>query len=218
MTLFTDMSDLPDIGIQQIEFTLQRNIRGFTGGRSKQFVQEHRDPRWVAAFTFVPHWNDDNRTITAWWNAQRGGLRSFLAYHADRALPMAYPNGFSALQRLDASTFDGTGTIKELAAYSLTCSALPIGFVVSQGDMIGLVEGDRRGLYEVAATATADGSGDCTISIEPAIDVSVFSTSATFNLHKPVCKMIVDHDSFQTGRDFKQGPMPASFSAAQRLY
>lgn len=204
---------LPSSGIAGVTFDLEEYmaINDLFGGETD--AHEVAPRRWKADYT-TRHLRDaDQRAWRAFKNKQRGGLLTFYAYDPEREYPSNYPSGFGGLTRAGGGAFDGTGTVTALTNYGFTIATLPASFVLKEGDLIGLVQSGYRGLYEISADVTANGSGVATVAVEPEVG-SVFTTSATFNLYRPVC--IMKLTDYAAPRTVVGGVI--TFSGIQKLY
>lgn len=205
---------LPDVGILSSVFELQRavNINGRRGGAVQ--VSERADPRWYAEVNFGLMERADYQAVRAWWMSMQGGLNDFLMHDPAHPRPIRYRTGFGGEVRHGGGAFDGTANVDALTATTITISNLPTGFELMDGDYVGLVEGDGRGLHMITEAATAS-AGVVTVTVEPAVKVNVFTAAATVNFEKPVARMmpLPGSDAFQFGI----GPRPFSFKAIQRI-
>jgi hypothetical protein len=199
--------------IRTVTFDLMHFVKGAGMGGP---VIESRDPLWMAEYETPPLTNAQLAEWRAWWASMRGGVRQFYAYDPKTPYPLLYPNGVSGLTRAGGGAFDGTTTITAIAARSITLGTLPVGFVISAGDKLGLVEGGLRSLHIVVEAGTANGSGVATVAVEPPIATTLFTTAGAGNLVRPVVKMRPKPDSWQSRTS--PIPEPISFSAEQQGY
>ena len=152
----------------------------------------------------------ERRAWVAWKNSLQGGMKSFLAWDASRQYPITYPNG---VPEIIASTWDGEGTLSALAARQLTVGGAPTGFTLVPGDHVGLVEGGAYGVFDVTETAVA-GASTMTISVDPFVPLTVFTTAATVVLFRPKARFVLDPDSWEDEGDIEFSPI--SFQGFQR--
>lgn len=157
--------------------------------------------------------NAKQRVWQAWFNSLRGGVRTFVSHRPGFPYPRAYPNGFDGLTRDGGGAFDGTASATEITATSIEISNLPTSFSLLVGDLVGLVEDGVYGLFEVAEDATAS-SGVVTVSVEPGVSTSLFTTSAAVHLDRPKAEFILETFDFEETAN----PTPVSFVASQRIY
>jgi hypothetical protein len=168
---------------------------------------------WEITLIYQPMYAHQSSELLAWYDSMRGGMGSFLAHDTARPLPVDYRvSGLSGLTRAGGGAFDGTATVAALSAFELQLSTLPDGFSFRAGDMVGLVEGGKYDVHRIVADAVADGSGNVTLDVYPAVNLFTFSTSAVANLDKPVVEFVPV--------DIKASPslsaQPVSISGVQR--
>lgn len=145
----------------------------------------------------------------------RGGLNLFSAWDVFKRTPLAYP---TATASTDISGgWAGTAVVTALGASGLiSLSGLPANYVVSAGDYIGLEQGGRYDLYEVAVGQTASGLGNvANLSVLPFLRTTIFTTSAVARLWRPVATFVIDPESWSESASFSPGPI--SFSGIQRI-
>jgi hypothetical protein len=206
----------PDIGSAGISFDLdwRADVQETEGG--KEYVALRGVPRWVMAMRTQRLGRVDAQKFSAFWNALKGGLNTFTMHHPERAYPLAYPTGFDGMVKATSGAFDGTAEVNALTTTSLTLTGLPADFEVTQGDPVGLVESGKYGLYEAAADATGDADGVLTVTVQPFIATTVFTTAATANFAKALGEFRGRANSLSNLRE--RARMPASFSARQVSY
>lgn len=137
---------------------------------------------------------EDVDPIRAFIDRLKGGVERVYMGDWLRRLPIAYRAGFTGLTRAGGGSFDGTADVTALTASTLSLATLPAGFAFGAGDMVGLVDGAYRSLHRVVTAATANGSGVVTVTVEPAIATTVFTTAATANFDSPVCIMALTEE------------------------
>ena len=163
------------------------------------------EPRWRGSFLTVALFNATSLRIwEAWLDSLKGGVKEFYAYDPRYPFPQDYPesttdagDAWTGLTRFGGGGFDGTGTVTALTATTIAIGTLPVGFTLKIGDLIGLVEGDYRGLFRILEDATGDAGGAATVTVEPSTNpagTTLFTTSATFNLEKPVVVMTLEDE------------------------
>lgn len=182
-------------------------------------VTRTSDPTWKASIASTPL-NYLQRVEMAKWSAwkksMQGGLKHFTAWDINRPTPLAYPN---ANQPSDiGSGWNGDATVTNVGGSgALSLSDLPSTYNVATGDRVGLkqtVSGvTYYGYFEVIEDVVA-AAGIATLTLVPFIP-SVFTTSATATLWRPVCRFVIDWQSWtESGStDLK----PFTFEAYQRL-
>ncbi len=195
-------------------FTLARyiSVNQTLGGQLD--AVELADPRWTCSWTTARLSPALARRWVAWWDGLRGGVgRTFHGYDPQRPTPAAYPAGFVGLERPAGGAFDGTASVTSLATpFAMSLGALPAGFALAAGDMVGLAEGDRRAVFRIMADAVADGAGAATLAVEPHVP-SGFTADALANFLRPVAIMTPVAGSFA----YQPGPgwRPVSFGGIE---
>lgn len=205
--------ELPFISAAECTFMLDpgtsvaRHNKGMAGT-----VSQNREPVWTMHLETGKLKHEVRNQWQAWHHTLRGGLRFFLAWDISRQEPRAYPNG---VPEIVAATWDGEGTVSSLStAGQIDASGAPAGFQLMVGDRVGLVESGRYGYFDVVEDATADGSGDISITVEPLVQ-DLFSTSAVVVFRRPKAKMQIVKGSF--GSTSTYDLTPVSFDAVQVL-
>ncbi|MDF1606950.1 hypothetical protein PZ897_02035 [Hoeflea sp. YIM 152468] len=203
--------ELPFISASQSTFSLDpgtsiaRHGKGLAGT-----VSQIREAVWTMRLETPRLEHPVRNQWQAWHHTLRGGLRFFLAWDISRAEPRAYPNG---VPEILAATWNGEGTVASLATPGqIDASGVPAGFQLMIGDRVGLVEGGRYGYFDVAEDATADGSGNISVTVEPLVQ-DVFTASAAVVFRRPKVKMQIVNGSFESTSTFDLTPV--SFDAVQ---
>lgn len=178
---------LPSMGPSGQSFELQRidymapEANGVIGGVTAGF------PLWKA------EWDMGNisRIVSDQWRAvftaARGMQRLFYGYDYARSLPINYigglPNGFSGAASSWSVSVDGAGSSL------LTLNGLPSGLSLMPGDYVDFRWSTySRALVRFLESATANGSGTLTGTIEPSLPV-VVPGNAVAHLDNPCCLM-----------------------------
>lgn len=206
----------PDIGVAGVDMMPDPRTTATETAGGDDFVSMRGIPKWRLAIETHKMERAEFQRLSAWWNGQYGGVNSFLISHPERPFPLAYRNGFAGMEKAAGGAFDGTGVVNALAANSITVQGLPADFMLTEGDPVGLVEGGKYGLYEVAANVTGNVSGIVTIVLQPFIPTLVFTSAAQVNFARALVEMRIIGDSFSGQR--RRQRMPASFSAKQVGY
>lgn len=181
---------------------LRRQAMGVTGG-ARDIAVDFGQPAWTATLKTIPLTLAQAQAWKAFKASLRGQARFFLGWDPTREYPGAYmPAGWGALTRAGGGSFDGTCGVTAIATsgldsvgrdvITLGSPALPVGFSLVAGDMIGFVQSGKYTLHRVldAAPVAANGSGVSTIWIEPELPAS-FTTAAVAHLYRPCAKMRV---------------------------
>jgi hypothetical protein len=206
----------PDIGIAGVDMMPDPRTTATETAGGDDYVSMRGIPKWRLSIETHRMDRAEFQRLSAWWNGQYGGISRFTISHPERPFPLSYRSGFDGMEKAGAGAFDGTATINALAANSITVQGLPANFVLKAGDMFGLIEGGKYGLYENGADVTGSASGVAVLVPQPFIPTLVFTAAAQVNFAKALVEMKVDPDSF-TGQRRRQR-MPASFSARQVGY
>jgi hypothetical protein len=139
---------------------------------------------------------------------------SFTVTQSARSGPQADPDG----TLLGAST----PTITSVAANNqdLTIAGLPVGYVLSQGDLLGfqyLTSPVRRALHQVVTTQAANGSGAISsVQVMPPLRAG-FAAPITIDLVNPVCKAVIVPGSFKDPATSRAVKTTFSFDWRQTL-
>lgn len=212
MTVFP----FPDIPMRTLRMDLDARVSATETLGGKHFVSQRGRPKWVAEIEIPLMFRARSQLLSAWWHQQSVGLNTFTMTHPQQTFPVTYKDGFAGIDRAVGGAFDGTATVTALTTNSISLSGLPADFALNQGDLVGLVESERYGLFEVAADVTGSASGLVTLSVQPFITTSVFTISATANFASPLVEMRVNPGSFDAQRT--ANAPPATFSARQVSY
>lgn len=204
-------------GVQTIEFEIARAVskNALYGGTTQ--VREMGEARWRASFSYAPMKREQFQALQAWLDSLRGGLRTFLGHDALKPYPLAYRGGFGGLLRAGGGAFDGTGSVVSIGTDTISVGQMPAGFVLRAGDMIGLVEGGRYGLFRILEDVSANGAGSLAVTVEPRIVPGLFTIAARASFSRPSCLMTLDADSISASRT-AMIRAPISFSGIQKIY
>lgn len=203
-------------GVQTSEFEPQRYMatNQLYGGTTQ--VREVAETRWRGSFTYAPRRRPEHQALQAWLDSLRGGLRAFLAHDHMKPFPVRYPGGVTGLARAGGGAFDGTGGVSGRSAAGFSMTTLPAGFDLKAGDMVGLVEAGRYGLFRLAEDALASASGIAALVVEPRFNTSLFTGAARANLVRPPCTMILDPASVSAPRS-AGAPGVVTFAGLQTI-
>ncbi|MEK9751748.1 MAG: hypothetical protein VW338_00855 [Rhodospirillaceae bacterium] len=176
------------------------------------------DDRWRGEFTTPALTaNTDLRTWLAWLASLQQGTKTFYAFDPRFPYPRAYEDGFTGLTKaVGGADFTGAGDVDAISTTGMTISGLPASFALKAGDRVGLIESSDRGLHQITEDATANGSGIVSVTVEPLINTTLFTTAATVQFASPVCIMILEPGS-ATEPDGRE-PGPVSFRGIQKVF
>jgi len=165
---------------------------------------------WSMKYELVPVSEAIGAQWEAWLSSLRGGRRLFKAWHPWRRYGVAYPTG-------GPGGFDGACTRTAIGGSldTVTLSGLPVGYVLSPGDLMSWEHAtNSQALHRVTEGATANGSGIATVTVEPEIRVSPGSSAVS--LHKAWCHAVVDPGSIDVKWSIARTAI-VSFAATQTL-
>jgi hypothetical protein len=207
--------DFPSQQFSAVEFNLDRYVSQnlLFGGQTQ--AREQGEARWRAQFTTRPYFPLNPSELVefgkwqAWWDSLRS-TRQFLAYDPIQPFPIAYPNGAGL------GTWNGTGGVSSISAFSLTCTGVVSGFVVKAGDLVGLTQSGRYSLHRILLDATASSTTLSSLTVEPAINTTLFTTSAQSHFIKPKVLMIPVVGSYSAPKGLSAAPV--AFEGIQVLY
>jgi hypothetical protein len=166
-------------------------------------------PLWGAVWTLgrMPQENSDE--WRAWVAGQRGATRRFIGRDLARQYPREYPDGFGAFSGFTGAASSWSEAINSDGDSRLTLhlGASAAGLILSQGDGIDFrynatetaIAGLAwRAFVRVVTGATANGSGDITVTVEPPVPSAV-PGSAVAHIDEPGCTMalVTDQTSLQ---------------------
>lgn len=161
------------------QFRLVHHSQSFTSPLSRAIKRQELDgARWEADFTLPAMNKYQGQVWEAWFAKLKGMVNTFNGYNPDKPIPIG-PAGGTPLVKLGSQT--GTS----LNIDGCTASAV----FLKAGDMFS-VNGE---LKMMTADATANGSGEVTLSFEPALRASP-SDNAPITTLKPTCTMILVDD------------------------
>jgi hypothetical protein len=198
-----------------VDFNLDRYVSQnlLYGGQTQ--AREQAEARWRATFTTRPFFPLHPTELAelgkwqAWWDSLRSS-RQFLAYDPIQPFPIAYPNGAGL------GSWNGVGGVSSISAFSLTCTGVVSGFAVKAGDLVGLTQSGRYSLHRILLDRTASGTTLSSLTVEPAINTTLFTTSAACHFIKPKVLMIPVVGSYTAPKGLTAAPV--AFEGIQVLY
>ena len=168
---------MPTTGFSSAQFGLTSNTQTFTSPiTGKIQVLELTGHKWTATYTTPPLSAADAGQWLAFLTKLRGQANSFFAYDPARTTAQGTPTGTPLVN-------GASQTGSSLVTDGWSNSTL----VLKAGDYIA-VDATLRQLYMVVADATSDGSGNCTLTIEPPIRVRP-ENNAGITVASPSCVM-----------------------------
>lgn len=171
-------------------------------------VREQGEPRWMAQYRTAPLTEIERRTWRGFWDRLKGGLVTFLGYDPAQSVPAAYAD-----TGIMPGGYNGITSISNISANQLTIGGLPAGFVLSNGDLIELAQGDNHAVHRITV-ANPPGT-TIIVAVEPAVRTAVYTTPSG-NLRNPGCNMIAIPDSWSYMAEAGSYP-GATFSAIQKI-
>lgn len=190
---------MPDMYVAFQEFELQRIDYAAPEASGRVAGVQAGFPLWQAVYTLTRMPIENSDEWRAWLSGMRGATRRFIGRDIARPVPREYmetglPSGF------DGDCSDWTETINADGDSEIALEGLPDSFVLSQGDYIGfrwtatedsVVGLTWHALVRVVEGATADGSGNATVTVEPPVPTAV-PDSAVAYLNEPGCIMALN--------------------------
>lgn len=158
----------------------QQELSGLGGG---QMLASDRGPAyWEADCSTVEAYHADIRAMRAVVDKAQGTLGEFYLYDPAAVAPVSDPLGLALA--------GATVKIKTVPdGRSLRLKGLPIGYVLTAGDLISFDTGSRRQLVQIGDTVTADGSGDtAAFAVSPSL-LTGTAVDTVVTLLKPSAKM-----------------------------
>lgn len=201
-------------GIARVTFGIQRIDFAAPEASGRQGGVQVGWPLWTVRYEIDRSDPDSADLWQAFFDRLRGRIRRFYAIDPKRSLPKAYRFGFAGLVRAGTATaFDGTATIWSQATDSLgnallTLNGLPAGFQIGVGDMIGFrwdasdfAAGNmrRRTIARAVLAATATGTGQAQVTIEPPLNTALVPAGAIAHFDNPAAVMQLVPDESQLG-------------------
>ena len=187
--------ELPATGASLQAFEPQRN----------DFISPEAGGRVASVSAGVPLWlgvwqlGKIGSALSDAWRAallrQRGSQRLFVGRDRARLYPLAYAAGFGGMVRADGGVFNGSATawsqtIDADGNALLTLAGQPAGLQLTFGDYCDFRWSDTgRALVRAVMPATADGSGQITVMVEPPVPTLVVPAGAVAHLDQPGCLM-----------------------------
>ena len=200
--------EMPTMYVAQQSFEIQRVDYGAPEASGRVAGVQAGFPLWGASYTLGRMTEDYSDIWQAFIRGLRGATRRFIAYDLTRLYPREHPDGFAAFPGFTGAASSWSQSINSDGDAQLTLhlGASGAGVILSQGDHIDFrynatesaVAGLAwRALVTVTAAATANGSGDLTVTVEPPVPDAVPGT-AVAHIDQPGCVMalVVDQSNF----------------------
>jgi hypothetical protein len=191
--------EMPTMYVAQQQFEPQRVDFGAPEASGRLGGVQAGSTLWSGVWTLgrMPEANSDE--WRAFLRTIRGATRRFIGRDLARQYPKLYPDGFGAFGAFTgaASTWSESINSDGDSAVTLHLGAAAAGLVLSVGDYIDF----RYSASETAIVtvgATANGSGDVTVTVEPPIPAAVPS-DAIAHIDQPGVTMVLDLQSSNVG-------------------
>lgn len=173
---------------------------------------------WQASLATPALKGSDARLLSAWLMSIKTPPQPFWLCDLRRQYPAAYQGGWGGLL-VGGDAFGGTCELASVNSDGVTVglAALPIGFVLSPGDMMAWDYGSGpRALHRIVSDpATANGSGAVTVEVRPAVRAG-WTTDATVYLNGPKGKFLLIRNSDKPKTD-NHNKTVFTFDAMQTL-
>jgi len=216
ITFPRDMPSPHRIGRSDVKPMYQQTQAPLRGGQVQ--AAELGPPLWRGSWQTVTLSEEQGLIWSAWLESLRGAVRTFKARDTTRDYALRYPNGYAGLT-VGGNPWDGTGIIEDVGEQldTLDISGLPAGFIVSVGDLCsyGYASG-RQVMHRVMEGATADGSGDITLTVEPIVKPAP-DENAVVSFLRPWFKATLDPNSIRKTWDERRLLTGLAFEAIQTL-
>lgn len=173
---------------------------------------------WTINITTWPLYKQDQGKWIAFFDSLRGNVKPMLLYNPGREYPAAYTSFAGMVKAGTATPFAGQAALSSISATSVGLNGLPANFILSRGDLLGLVQNGKYTLHRIVEDRVANASGVTTVfQVEPPIPTNSFTVAAVVDLYRPKVEAILDDGSI-SGDEETAEPKPISFSATSRAY
>lgn len=173
---------------------------------------------WSVSFTTFPLHKVERGKWVATFDLLRGNTKSMVVYNPGLEYPAAYKDFEGLVKAGTANPFTGVSVVQTISANALSLSGLPANFILSRGDLVGLVQNNRYTLHRIVEDVVGNTSGVTPIfQVEPPIPTNFFTTAAVANLYRASVEVILDPSSI-SGDEESVIPVPITFSATSRAY
>lgn len=209
---------MPTSGVRQCSFTLvhQDAVNNLGAGTVATQIAQ---PYWEISITTatLTRLSKRYREWRSFIMNLRGAKKIALMYDADHPRPAEYMKSGLPATTAGGNPFTGVAQVKTIInRRSIELNALPANLQLRAADWIEFKENGRYFLAQLVEDALGDSSGDCTISIEPALPLA-FTDAATINLEKPCTEAILDPRSLPSDpRDLEGGVI--TLTARSRVF
>ena len=192
--------------LQRVTFSLSRSVATAKLLAGLQ-AMEIGPAIWRASIAVRPEREHGRRRAMAFVDAL-SGTGTALVFSPAQCWPAAHPGGAIA------GTWYPTQTLTSRTETSFVMSVSNGNLRIRAGDLVGLEQSGRFGLFRALADAAPVGLA-MTVQVAPRIP-SFFGAGATVRLEKPVCEMMLDPAS-EAGVGDGLTMEPVSFSMIQKV-
>ena len=156
-------------GLKLCDFRISRRQAVARPGSGAVQSLELADPLWAVNAETAVLKPAERGVWRAFFDALRGGSKTFLMYDTSRPYPLAYAEGFAGLVIAGTATpYVGAGLLTNVSGTTLTISQLPTGFVISPGDYVGVPTATPRAVFRASVNgAIASNLGVAVVDVEP---------------------------------------------------
>lgn len=194
------------LSLRHVIFSLSRSVATAKLPAGLQ-AMETGPAIWRAAISVRPEREYGRRRAVAFVDAL-AGTGTALIFSPAQCWPAAHPGGAIS------GTWYATQTLTSRTETSFVATVSNPNLRLRAGDLVGLEQAGRHGLFRVLADAAPVGSA-ITLQVAPRIP-SFFTAGATVRLEKPVCEMMLDPTTEANVGDGLTME-PVSFSMIQKV-
>jgi len=213
---------IPHNHFQSVSFELKRftQVTMLAGGRTQ--IREYAPSRWMAQYRTAPLTEAQRRAFMVFFSQVADGTNNFLGYDPSAAVPVAYAANGGGLTFPAVGSWPygviGVGRAEIVGPFTITLSAMPVGFTVAPGDMVSLEWYGAWWLLRLTTGGTFTGA-PFNVDVEPRIPYPTpfpTGTQVAAYWYFPPSLMLLEPDSVQ--HIAEAGQMPSiSFSAFQKV-
>ena len=203
---------MPIAGIAQVSaFDIEYNdsLNELVDGMAH--ATEFGQPYWAATMSLAQMAVTDPRYLDwrSFLDRRRGAKKIAYFFDPRKPFPVMYRKGFDGLVIAGGSTpFVGVATLGSFAdRRQINITGLPAGFQLKRTDLVEFAQSGFKSLHRLTADATANGSGQAQINVEPRVPNSM--TTPTITFARPAFTGLID-GKISDSHDIERGTM--SFS------
>lgn len=178
-------------------------------------VKDLRPALWTAQCQTVPLTNAQLADINALVELLGEGLNSFYAYDIRKQYPAADPGG---------TTLGSSSVVLDSVTgnFGVQLSGLPVGYVLTRGDLLSFNDGTSQMLHRIGETVSANGSGlSAQFEVRPKLSAATATAAQdspppSVSLIRPEVEMRIVPGSYSVSDGPTKYTSIASFQAVQR--